>query len=88
MNYDFTSSGLQAYGSNMKLKVSRYCLYSGECNRDGIIDLGDLLLINNDAGIFKSGNVVTDTDGNKNVDLNDLLIAYNNSAMFVQAVLP
>ena len=88
MNYDFTSSGLQAYGSNMILKGSRYCLYSGECNRDGIIDLSDLLLINNDAGIFKSGYVITDTDGNRTVDLNDLLIAYNNSAYFVQAIMP
>ena len=88
MNYDFSSSSSQAFGSNVKLKGSKYCLFSGECNYDGIIDLGDLILINNDAGAFINGYVRTDTDGNNSVDLNDLLIAYNNSLIFAQTVLP
>lgn len=88
MNYDFTSSGTQAYGNNEKLKGSMYCMFSGECNDDGIIDLGDIILINNDASLFKNGYIRTDTDGNNIVDLNDLLIAYDNSLDFIQVISP
>ncbi len=88
MNYDFTSSQSQAYGNNLKLKGSRYCLYSGDCNKDGIIDLSDLILIGNDASAFVNGYTVTDIDGDNSVTLNDLIIAYNNSVNFTAVISP
>jgi hypothetical protein len=88
MNYDFTSSQSQAYGNNLKLRGSKYCIFSGECFRDGIIDLSDLILIGNDASAFTIGYVLTDLDGNNSVSLSDLLIAYNNSVNFTEVIAP
>jgi len=45
-------------------------------------------MIYNDANSFGSGYVVTDINGDSVVDLNDILIAYNNSAGFVEVVRP
>lgn len=87
-NYDFTASGTQAYGNNMILKGSRYCLYSGEINNDNNIDLEDMLSIYNDAGNFITGNVISDLTGDNLVDLNDLLIVSNNSGSFISVVRP
>ena len=39
--YDMTTSASQAYGNNMVLKGSRYCVYSGNVNNDMIIDTDD-----------------------------------------------
>ncbi|MBK8552642.1 MAG: hypothetical protein IPL53_16855 [Ignavibacteria bacterium] len=88
MNYDFTSSQSQAYGNNLKLKGSRYCIYSGDCYSDGIIDLSDLIMTSNDASSFINGYVLTDIDGDNNVSLSDLVIAYNNSVNFAGIILP
>lgn len=87
-NYNFTASNSQAYGNNLILKGSRYCLYSGEINNDGNIDLEDMLTIYNDAGNFITGNVLTDLTGDNLVDLNDLLIVSNNSGSFVSLIRP
>ncbi len=83
--YDFTSSGSQAYGNNLKLKGSKYCIYSGDINQDGFVDLADIVPIKNDATNFVSGNhLVTDLNGDGNVDLTDLTICYNNSTNFIR----
>ena len=84
-NYDFTTSISQSYGDNLKLKGSKYCLYSGDVNQDGYIDLSDVVPINNDALIFLSGNYInTDLTADGIVDLTDLALGYNNSANFIR----
>ncbi len=86
--YDFTSSQTQAYGNNLVLKGTKYCLFSGDVNQNGIIDLTDLVLIYNDVSIFVSGYVNSDVNGDRVTDLSDLLIAYNNSSNFVSLKRP
>lgn len=88
MNFDFTSGSAQAYGSNMKLKGSKYCIYSGDVGQDGAVDISDIVSIHNDAANFASGYMVTDLDGNFSVDISDILIAYNNAINFVAKVTP
>ncbi|MBK8550202.1 MAG: hypothetical protein IPL53_03755 [Ignavibacteria bacterium] len=83
LNYDFTFAAAQAFGNNMTLKGTKYCLYSGDVTQNGFIDLDDVLLINNDSRNFVNGYVSTDVNGNSVVDLTDVLIAYNNSNNFV-----
>lgn len=90
-NYDFTASASQAFGNNMiQVDTSplRYALFSGDVNKDGTIDLNDVLQIYNDANNFSAGYIVTDLNGDRIVDLNDLLISYNNSAGFVALIRP
>jgi hypothetical protein len=87
-NYDFTTSQGQAYGGNMILNGSKYCIYSGDINSDGIIELTDVIATGNDANNFVTGYAVSDLTGNNITDLDDLLIAFNNSAAFVSVVKP
>ncbi|MCB0727639.1 MAG: endonuclease [Ignavibacteriae bacterium] len=87
-NYDFTLSASMAYGDNMKLKNSGYCIYSGDTDQDGLIDLTDLIQIYNAAAIFTTGYANTDLSGDRVTDLTDLVIANNNSSLFVSKIIP
>lgn len=87
-NYDFTISADKAFGNNMIIKNSKYCIYSGDTDQDGLIDLSDLLQINNAASIFTTGYVSTDLNGDRLTDLTDLIIANNNSSVFISKIIP
>jgi len=86
--YDFTSSATQAYGNNLKLKGSSYCVYGGDVNKDEIVDLTDIVFIYNKASKFTSGYTIGDLNGDEIVDLTDLIIAYNNSSEFISVISP
>ncbi len=85
---DLSTSASQAYGNNLKLEGSRYCLYSGDVNPDGLIDLSDVILIYNDTRTITTGNTITDLNGDYIVDLSDLIIVSNNALDFVRSVSP
>ncbi len=87
-NYDFTTAAEQAYGGNLVLKGTKYCIYTGDANQDNFIDNNDLLMIDNDAYNFESGYRVTDLNGDLFVDNNDLLICDNNAYNFIGTVTP
>ncbi len=90
-NFDFTPAAAQAFGDNMiQVNISpvKFAMYSGDVNQDGTIDLDDVLQINNDASVFAAGYIVSDLNGNNVTDLDDLLIAYNNSVDFVEVKKP
>lgn len=90
-NFDFYSSQSKAYGNNLKqvdISPVMFAAFSGDVNKDGFIDLTDVLAIYNDANSFLTGYVVTDITGNDVVDLADVLMAYNNSVSFVGVVKP
>ncbi len=87
-NYYFISDITQAYGNNLKLKGSKYCIYSGDVNQDGVIDALDFSLIDNDAFVLKMGlRLKTDLNGDNIVDADDILIADNNR-MFISVIRP
>jgi len=88
MIYDFTTAANKAYGNNLILKGSRYCIYSGDVNLDGNIDLSDVVTIYNDVANFVTGYTTTDVNGDNQVDLSDVIIAYNNSVDFVSVINP
>lgn len=87
-DYDFTVSDSQAYGNNMVLKAGEYCLYSGDANQDGLVDLTDNFLIDNDAIAFMTGYLPTDVNGDSVTDLSDAVISDNNALNFVGKVTP
>lgn len=88
LNYDFTLTASQAYGNNQILNGAKYCLYNGDVNQDGTIDLSDLGLIDNDVFNFNSGYVAADVNGDGFVDISDLEIADNNALNFVVKIRP
>ncbi|MDQ3020049.1 MAG: hypothetical protein M3R36_05705 [Bacteroidota bacterium] len=77
-NYDFTTSASQAYGNNMVLRGSRYCIYSGDINQDLIIDISDMAQVDNEAFNFVMGYNLADLNGDNFVDQNDYAIVDNN----------
>lgn len=88
VNYDFTSSASQAYADNQILIGNKWCIYSGDINKDGMIDVADLMLIQNDALNFVSGHPPTDVNGDFMVDVEDLTITYGNLINFVSEAIP
>lgn len=88
MSYNFTTAANLAYGSNLILNGGKYCIYSGDVNHDGLVDLSDLIEIDNDNANYVSGFSYTDVDGNNLVDLSDLVIVDNNNAAYVSRQVP
>lgn len=86
--YDFTTAASQAFGDNEVLVGSDYSIYSGDVNQNGNVDLSDIVEVFNDARAFVTGYVVTDLNCDDAVTLADVLIAYNNSAIFVEVKRP
>ncbi len=91
MNYDFTSSVTQSFGNNLtQLSGSPilFAVYSGDVNRDGVIDAADASSIDNDAFNFVSGYVASDVTGDRIVDASDASTVDNNVANFVGLIRP
>jgi len=78
VSYDFTTASSKAYGSNLVLKGSKWCIFSGDVNQDGYVNSTDLSLINSDGFIYSTGYRSTDLTGDNFVDLNDFVICDNN----------
>jgi len=79
VNCNFTSAASQAYGNNLKLKGSKYCIISGDVDRDGYIDASDASPIDNDSYISRTGRFLpTDLNGDNFVDADDMTIQDNN----------
>jgi choice-of-anchor B domain-containing protein len=88
-SYDFSNSVSKAFGNNLVLSGSRYCIYSGDIDYSNSIDLDDILFINNDGSTFLTGpNLMSDLDGDNAVDLSDITISFNNSNNFVNTKSP
>ncbi|MDZ4712428.1 MAG: choice-of-anchor B family protein [bacterium] len=88
-NYDFTNAASQAYGNNMMMKGSKFCIYTGDVDRSGFVDISDMLLIFNEAFVFAKGNYLpADLNADGFVDSSDLLLCSNNSVNFVGVIAP
>ncbi|MDQ3020061.1 MAG: PQQ-dependent sugar dehydrogenase [Bacteroidota bacterium] len=88
LSYDFTSDSSKAYGNNQIRKGSKYVIFSGDVDHNGIIDLSDLSFIDNDAFNFIVGYFNTDLTGDNFVDLEDYTIADNNAFNIVTVERP
>jgi hypothetical protein len=88
-NYNFTTSASQAYGNNMVLKGTKYCIYSGDANQDGTVDGSDASLIDQDAYNVVTGSyIVTDLNADDIVDGSDFAACDNNAYNFVSKITP
>lgn len=88
LNYNFSLSAGNAYGNNQILKLSKYCIYSGDVNKDGIVDASDISSVENDAVNSVSGYVQTDVTGDDYVDSSDISLVENNAALAVELLKP
>jgi subtilisin family serine protease len=89
--YDMTDQSPRAFGDNLVLvnsNLSRYAIYSGDVNEDGIIDITDLMIIDNDVYNYATGYLPTDINGDGFVDLTDAVIAGNNAENYIAKIVP
>jgi hypothetical protein len=83
MDYNFSTSVSQAFGSNMKdLGSGVFGMYAGDVNQDGIVDAGDLVVVDNDASNFVTGYVANDVNGDGMVNETDLQLINANATGF------
>lgn len=87
-NYDFTTSSSQAFGNNMIFKSGKWCLYSGDIDRNGFIDQQDLLAVFSDNFYGVSGYHLTDLNGDFFIDSFDLALVYSNYVRGIVRRLP
>lgn len=88
LNYNFTTDSAKAYGNNLIKKGNKWCVYSGDVNQDGAINLNDLSTVYNDAFNYSSGYFTSDITGDNFVDIQDLIICDNNSFNLVTKSTP
>lgn len=88
LTYDFTTSQNKAFGNNLKLVGTKWCIYSGDVNQDGYIETEDLsrIFIDNINGV--TGYVTTDLNGDGFVEIEDLNIVFINSISGVETKRP
>ncbi|HMQ70185.1 MAG TPA: right-handed parallel beta-helix repeat-containing protein, partial [Ignavibacteria bacterium] len=88
LNYDFTMSAGQAFGSNQILIGNKYCIYSGDIDQNNEVELSDVISVFNSAGDFSTGYVKEDITGDGVVDLTDVNYTKNNASFFVSSLKP
>lgn len=85
--YNFTSSREQAYGNNLRYLNGKYCVYSGDIDQSGTIELLDMVNVFNDSQSFASG-LNSDLNGDEVTDLIDIALASNNTRNFILRITP
>lgn len=88
LNYDFSDDSSKVFGNNQIKIGSRYCLYSGDVNQDGLIDGSDISITENDVLLENSGYLPTDVTGDNYTDASDLSLIDNNSSKLIIAIKP
>lgn len=88
LSYDFTTDSAKAFGFNMVKKGTKWCIYSGDINRDGVVDLSDVVAVDIDNINFASGYRATDISGDNIIDLSDVVVVDNNNLKFITKVFP
>lgn len=76
LNYDFTEDAAKAFGNNLKLIGTKYCIYSGDCNQDGQINSTDKLQLIGKLG--SDGYIPEDINGNGFVNAIDRATLVSN----------
>ena len=88
LSYNFTTAQSQAYSNNLVQIGSKWCIFNGDVNQDGIVDSGDLGVVDNDNANYVAGYTSTDVNGDNIVDSGDLGIVDNNNANYVGKIIP
>ncbi len=91
LSYDFSNNISNAFGNNMiQIDYSplRFAIYSGDVNKDGTIDAGDLSLVDNSILNSVSGYTKTDITGDNYTDASGLSVLENNIELGVSVITP
>jgi hypothetical protein len=84
LSYDFTSGQDKAYGNNQTLINGEWCIYSGDVNQDGYVDIEDLNLVFTDNVNGITGYLPTDLNGDLYTEIEDLNLVFINNLLGVE----
>ncbi len=88
LSYDFTTGQDKAYGNNLKLVGTKWCIYGGDVNQDGFVETADVNLVFSDNVNGATGYILTDLNGDNFVEIEDLNIVFINNFLGVQKQTP
>ena len=88
LNYDFTNGQNKAYGNNLKLVGTKWCIYGGDVNQDGFVETADVNLVFMDNINGATGYISTDLNGDNFVEIEDLNIVFVNNVIGVERKTP
>jgi hypothetical protein len=88
LTYDFTTAQNKAYGNNLKLVNGKWCIYSGDVNQDGFINISDVDLVYQDNIVGRIGYNVTDLNGDYLTEVSDLFIVFVNKVLGISRQKP
>ena len=86
--YDFTTGANRAYGNNLKLIGSKWCIYGGDVNQDGFVETTDLNLVFTDNMNGSTGYVSSDLNGDMFTEIEDVNIVFTNGVLGVEKKAP
>jgi hypothetical protein len=90
VNYNFTTAASKAFGNNLKNwnGLGVFVIYGGDVNLDGIVDSGDMNMVENESTAVTVGYVAEDVNGDGIVDTGDMNIVEKNSTTVIQVITP
>ncbi|MBK9099338.1 MAG: immune inhibitor A [bacterium] len=88
LTFDFTTGQDKAFGNNLKLVGSKWCIYGGDVNQDGFVGLTDLNLVFIDNVNGATGYIATDLNGDSYTEIEDLNIVFRNNVLGVERKSP
>ena len=88
LSYDFTTAQNKGYGNNLKLVNGKWCMFSGDINQDGFINITDQsqVFIDNISGAI--GYISTDLNGDYYTEVGDLNIVFINRTLGISIKKP
>jgi hypothetical protein len=86
--YDFTTDPFFTWGNNVKVVSGKCLFWGGDVNQDGIVDSGDMNLIDNGSSAVMLGYNPEDVNGDGIVDSGDMNLTDNNNTAVIIAILP
>ena len=86
--YDFTTASNKAFGNNMILIESKWCIYGGDVNQDGFVESTDVNIVFTDNVNGAMGYVSTDLNGDNFTDAEDLSIVFKNNILGIEKKTP
>ena len=88
LTYDFTTGSDKAYGNNLKLVGSKWCIYGGDVNQDGFVETADVNLVFTNNVNGSTGYISTDLNGDMFTEIEDLNIVFTNNVLGVNRKRP
>jgi len=88
LTYDFTTGSNKAYGNNLKLVGTKWCIYGGDVNQDGFVTTTDLNIVFTGNVNGASGYISTDLNGDSFTEIEDLNIVFKNNILGIESIRP